>query len=240
VADTEEALHSVAPNLERVFIGARQELITSEQLQTQIAEGIVTGLTPQEMSRGIQRALRTGAVEQLQGRVPGELIDQLRETAEGRFITLRCRDGRLRRYKLPYYSKMVTRTARSMAANEGALQAAVEFGMDLVQVSVHVGACPICIPEQGVVYSLTGETPGFPLLTEERRLPLHPWCAHRYLPTTPETLEVGGSLDTLRRFSSDTHHAVRGTDEYLKVMAGESRGYSMERAIAEATPQVAS
>ena len=42
-SDVGRALKSVVPQLERVFIDARQAIITAEQVKTQVAEGIVTG-----------------------------------------------------------------------------------------------------------------------------------------------------------------------------------------------------
>jgi len=227
-----EALNSVVPALEQIFIAARQSIITSEQLQGQIAEGLVQGLLPRDIAKGIRRALQTGkAPDELARTMRPEDLARLDRVAKGQLIEIRCRDGVTRHYNIDYYSKMVAKSSRSMAAAEATLRTAVDTGMDLVQISVHAGACPMCVPIQGQIYSISGQTPGWPLLTPAVRTPLHPWCGHWMLPVSTEILKAEGSYDELQKFSNDPAHAVANITDYEKVASGTSAGVPKAEAI---------
>ncbi len=227
-----EALNSVVPALEQIFIAARQTILTSEQLQGQIAEGLVQGMLPRDIAKGIRRGLQTGKVpEELARTMRPDDLARLDRVAKGQLIEIRCRDGVTRHYNIDYYAKMVAKSSRSIAAAEATLRTAVNAGMDLVQISVHAGACPMCVPVQGVVYSITGNTPGFPVLTPEARTPIHPWCGHRMLPVSPEILKAEGSLENLSKFSNDPTHAVTNISDYQKVESGQSVGVPKADAI---------
>lgn len=227
-----EALNSVVPALEQIFIAARQSIITSEQLQGQIAEGLVQGMLPKDVAKGIRRVLQTGKTSaELARTMRPEDLARLDRVAKGQLIEIRCRDGVTRHYNIDYYSKMVAKSSRSMAAAEATLRTAVNTGMDLVQISVHAGACPMCVPIQGQIYSITGNIPGFPVLTPEARTPIHPWCGHRMLPVSPEILKAEGTYDELQKFSNDPAYAVTNIADYEKVSSGKSVGVPKADAI---------
>ncbi len=221
--DVTEALQSITPSIGRTFIEAQQTMITAEQLKTQIAAGLVEGTAPRELSRNIREALRTGARQQLRGKVSVELAGQLQQTARGQYISIMCRDGKIRRYDLTRYCRLVTKTARSQAAGDAALQSARRAGLDLIRISVHIGACPLCIPFQGNMYSLNGDTPGFPLMPPEAQTPIHASCGHRMLPTTAEALEADGTLENVRAFSK-SDRVVTDMKQYQAVLRGKSKG----------------
>jgi len=52
------------------------------------------------------------------------------------------------------------------AQSESIKESMKEFGEDLVEIPVHDNPCEICAPYQGQVYSISGGTPGYPLLPE--------------------------------------------------------------------------
>lgn len=64
------------------------------------------------------------------------------------------------------YVKMVVRTNQRRAATETMFQAAAEGGTDLVEVSSHAGARPLCAPYQGRIYSVSGSHPKYPALAD--------------------------------------------------------------------------
>jgi len=230
-SDVGMALRSVVPQLERVYIDARQAMITAEQVKDQVARGIIEGLTPRQTSRALERALRTGATRQLSGVLDLDARARLVETAQGRYISIMCKDGVTRRYQLRPYAEMVQKSTRSMTAAEGTLQTATALDVDLIRISVHVGACPMCIPYQGMVYSLMGETPGFPIMGPDDRTPYHPWCGHSMNPVTVEMLEANGELEEMRAFVNDPQRVVTNGLEYAEVRAGRSEGTPLEEAL---------
>src|SRR5690554_6155124 len=70
-------------------------------------------------------------------------------------------DRRGRRWTLEGYVGMIVRTMSNRIANEMQETRFNEWGVDLVEVSSHMGARPLCAPYQGRIYSRTGRTPGY-------------------------------------------------------------------------------
>jgi hypothetical protein len=76
---------------------------------------------------------------------------------------------------------MVARTTTAEAHLQGTANRLVEQGHDLIKVSTHRGACPLCEPWQGKILSITGKTEGYPTLEEAKAAGLfHPNCRHAY------------------------------------------------------------
>jgi len=112
------------------------------------------------------------------------------------------------------YSELVAQTASRDAATEGTVRTAVALGMDLVRMSVHTGACPMCIPLQGKIYSISGRNPNFPPLTDDVRTPLHPRCGHSINPVSETALRLSGEHDRIAAFSRDPDRAVDNGPQY--------------------------
>lgn len=84
-----------------------------------------------------------------------------------------------RSWDMETYAEMATLTAIERATREGYLDTMQEFDYDLAQISDHYGACPVCEAWQGVVVSVSGNTPGYPSLSEaEGAGVFHPRCMH--------------------------------------------------------------
>jgi hypothetical protein len=196
-----KALPSVAANVSQAFIRAKQTIVAHERLMERLGVATVRGFTVEELTRSIVTTLRDGATARLGEAVDDATKEALRATAEGRWISIRGRDGVTRRYGLRAYSRLVARTATRMAHSEGVLQTARQFGVDLVQVSVHAGSCPRCLPFQGKVFSVSGANVDFPALTDENRPPIHPNCAHVLLPAPEEVLRQRGLYEGLAEWS---------------------------------------
>lgn len=100
-----------------------------------------------------------------------------------------------RHWDMETYSEMATLTAVERATREGYLDTIQEFGFDLVEVSSHYGACPLCEPWQGVVLSVSGTTPGYHTLAEAEGAGLfHPRCLHD-ISTYHVGISRGGRLE---------------------------------------------
>jgi hypothetical protein len=214
--DVDEALNSIVPTLGRMFIDTQQRLVREEEIAAQIAEGIVRGVGARELGRRISQTLRDGATQRLRGLLSPELAQQLKDTAEGRFITITCRDGKDRRYNLKWYGETVAHTHAAQAATEGGLRTAATFAADLVRITFHEGACPMCIPIQGKIYSLSGRNTHFPLYTEDVRTPIHPRCRHYTIPVSELALRMTGEYEEMMAYSRGDQPAVTTWEEYQR------------------------
>ena len=77
------------------------------------------------------------------------------------------------------YAEMATLTAIERATIAGYTDTMQEYGYDLAQISNHFGACPICEAWEGVIISVTGNTPGYLSLSDaEGAGVFHPRCLH--------------------------------------------------------------
>ena len=63
------------------------------------------------------------------------------------------------------YAQTITRTTTNNARRDASFQRMDDYGLDLVEISSHVGARPNCEPYQGKVYSRNRKTKGYPLLS---------------------------------------------------------------------------
>lgn len=64
------------------------------------------------------------------------------------------------------YAQMVVRSNQRRVATQISLDAAEEYGTDLIEVSSHLGARPLCEPWQGKILSLHGKTQGYTRLDQ--------------------------------------------------------------------------
>lgn len=86
------------------------------------------------------------------------------------------RDSANRMWTLESYCTMVARTTTREAVTIGTMNRALAGGYDLVMISEHHPTCELCAPLQGKVFSLTGNTQGYPRY--ENYIPVHPNCRH--------------------------------------------------------------
>lgn len=84
-----------------------------------------------------------------------------------------------RKWDIGTYSDMVTKTKVNQAYIEGVRYEAEQTGIDLAVISSH-GAKDACANWEGVVVSLNGLTPGYPVLDDVRATNeiFHPNCQH--------------------------------------------------------------
>jgi len=138
----------------------QQKLLTEQQINQGIARGIIEGETRKQVSDRL--------LKQLKGKME-----------EGARIVIKCKDGKLRSYDPAQYAELVARTRTREAVTQGTIRTGMDYEVYLFQVSVHSGACEMCIPFQGKVFAIVDGT-GYPILKESP--PFHPNCI---LPETP-------------------------------------------------------
>ncbi len=85
-----------------------------------------------------------------------------------------------RHWQLGTYSRMVIRTTTAEAEQRAVYNAVLGRGLDLVRIDRHEHPVDICTPFDGKTFSLTGKTPGYPVL--KQLPPFHPNCTHNMLP----------------------------------------------------------
>ena len=81
-----------------------------------------------------------------------------------------------RSWNLDSYCEMVARTTTREATTLGTINRITAGGYDLVQISEHHPTCEACAPLGGKVFSLRGETQGYPRY--DNYIPVHPNCRH--------------------------------------------------------------
>jgi hypothetical protein len=123
------------------------------------------------LAAATHHALR-GVPEQHAG---GDLKRRLERSGITGFI-----DAKGRKWKLTAYTNMVIRTTTGEATNRAVANSVLGRGLDLVRVDKHPHPTDACTPYDGKVFSLTGRTPGYPVL--EVVPPFHPNCKHSILP----------------------------------------------------------
>lgn len=96
-------------------------------------------------------------------------------------------DRRGHQWKLSTYAEMAVRTTTSEAQNQAVINVALSRGLDLVEVDKHEHEADACSPYDGKIFSLTGRTPGYPVL--DRIPPFHPQCEH-FLSIPPIAFEM--------------------------------------------------
>lgn len=83
-----------------------------------------------------------------------------------------------RNYNLRDYSELVAGVRMREAATEATLNSAEEYGQDLVEIPDDGSPCEECADIQDKVYSVSGDDPDYPELTDDITPPIHPRCRH--------------------------------------------------------------
>lgn len=137
--------------------------------------GLVRG-AEQKINEAYKRQIRATMISK---EITGKSIDKVKRDivkiiGDQGFAVLKDRGGHT--WTLRRYSEMLARTHTIKASNEALINRASQFGIDIVQISTHAGACPICVPYEGKIYSLSGDSKEYPRI--DIQLPIHPNCRH--------------------------------------------------------------
>ena len=115
-----------------------------------------------------------------QGRLDGAGINEIKKTvkevfSDKGFTVLLDKSGR--QWELQNYSEMLARTHVIKANNEGVINRAGDFGIDIVEISAHASPCDVCSKEEGKIYSISGKSKNYKALAGHEP-PFHPRCKH--------------------------------------------------------------
>jgi hypothetical protein len=103
--------------------------------------------------------------------------DMLNDFAQRGVQSITYKNGK--KVSIEAYSEMVGRTMSGHAAVQASLNRYEEYGYDLVRVSSHFRACPLCVPWEGQILSQSGLDYNYSSLDDAIASGLfHPNCAH--------------------------------------------------------------
>ena len=160
-------------------------------------------------SASLQNQLRKIALQSVQNRlILGQSTNQsasemYNSMVKNGLTSLKDRQGK--RWDILTYSTMIIRTKTREMVTRGTVNTMIMAGekyedellFDLVRISEHRGSCPICMPFQGKVYSISGRNKDYPKLT--KFTPYHPNCRHVTTPFFERLYK--GDVSELRKFS---------------------------------------
>lgn len=95
------------------------------------------------------------------------------------------RDAKGREISMDAYADLVARSTTREATNRGTMDSVQSLNQDLVQMSQHSSACPVCAAYEGRVYSISGTSTKYPPLSAAFSGPyanIHPNCGHVLTP----------------------------------------------------------
>lgn len=152
-------------NLIRHTGRAADDMIT-QTVNRVISEGLATGQTLTQAQAAIMEALKNQGLEAF----------------------TYMRNGKTVTMQLAAYASTVARSTTAEATNQASMRQAQQVSGDLVQMTSHSTSCAFCYPYQGRVYSITGQTRGYPRLDRpfsSGYANIHPNCRHRINPYIP-------------------------------------------------------
>lgn len=175
--------------------------------------GAVQEAAKETMQSLLQATQRTGerVKKRVREVVKEEVLSQTAtgRRADGRRIAKRLAeegiygitDKRGRFIPMDEYARVVSHVKLRETHTKGLEGLMEAHGYDLVQISEHVHAPDICTPWEGKVYSLSGNTPGWPKLP--KHTPFHPGCRHVETPFVDTFLD-DSEIARLQRLSASS------------------------------------
>ena len=158
----------IKKNVQRYIRSTQQKIIQDRAISGMLAEGLIQG-----------EARRT---------VSDKLLNELRsKMTDGQMITIGGRN-----YRPDKYAELVARTRLREATTQGTVNTSLQYGNDLIQISIHedIDGDDICNQYEGKVYSISGTDPDYPVA--DVLPPFHPNCRHVVVPITREAIEKRG------------------------------------------------
>lgn len=119
----------------------------------------------------------------------------LRNFAENGINAIKTKNNRT--IRLDAYADLVARSTVREVTNTATIKQVEELGYDLVKISSHTGACPICQKYEGRVYSISGKDKRFPRLDvvfSSGYANIHPRCRHVLEPYIETFNDVGKDI----------------------------------------------
>lgn len=119
----------------------------------------------------------------------------LKNFAENGINAIKTKNNRT--IRLDAYADLVARSTVREVTNTATIKQVEELGYDLVKISSHPGACPICQTYEGRVYSISGKDKRFPRLDvvfSSGYANIHPRCRHVLEPYIETFNDVGKDI----------------------------------------------
>lgn len=195
--------------IERLSSSVEYKLAEAAQNVTDGLTGVLLGRQAQDVFRqaGIEMVMRQQALGSRLN-VQQDFVEQLQRQGITCFT-----DKAGRKWDLHTYADMVSRTTARQAEVLSVITRDPEH--DLYKMTSHYGACKLCAPYQGRVYSVSGTSPYYPPLSSafgkidpagpdtlaNSYLGIHPNCLHSLMPWS-EDLKSEEEIAEMRRFSN--------------------------------------
>lgn len=152
---------------------------------------------------GLQASLDKVSSAQTVKQMQNNLVQMLQD--KGIAAIEYTRGGKKCYMSLKAYAELTARSTVHEARNTANINLGARIGNDLVRVSSHYGACPICTPYQGRVFSVSGTHPNYPSLYatpfSQSYQNFHPHCRH-ILTQYVEELRASDEVEQMREFSN--------------------------------------
>lgn len=128
--------------------------------------------------------------------------------------------------RMDAYANMVARSTTREVTNTATILQVSELGYDLVKMSEHSGACPLCEQYQGRVYSISGKDLRFPKLDvafSSGYANIHPNCRHTLEPYVEELNNVNEDIINSNRPFSEPDKTDRQVQAYYKIQSEKAK-----------------
>lgn len=128
--------------------------------------------------------------------------------------------------RMDAYAEMVARSTTREVTNTATILQVQELGYDLVKISEHPGACPICQKYQGRVYSISGKDLRFPRLDvvfSSGYANIHPNCRHTLEPYIPEFNDVNKDIINSNRPFTEPDRNDRQVQTYYQIQREKAK-----------------
>jgi hypothetical protein len=148
----------------------------------------------------------------------------LKNFAENGITAIKTKNGRF--IRLDTYAEMVARSTTREVTNTATILQVQELGYDLVKISEHPGACPICQKYQGRVYSISGKDLRFPKLDiafSSGYANIHPNCRHTLEPYIPEFNDVNKDIVNSNRPFTEPDRNDRQVQTYYQIQREKAK-----------------
>lgn len=119
----------------------------------------------------------------------------LKNFAENGISAIKTKNNRY--IRIDAYADTVARSTVREVTNTATIKQVEELGYDLVKISSHPGACPICQKYEGRIYSISGKDKRFPRLDvafSSGYANIHPRCRHVLEPYIETFNDVGKDI----------------------------------------------
>jgi hypothetical protein len=133
---------------------------------------------------------------------------------------------------LEAYGELVARSTTREATNLGSITQVQAVGGDLVKMTEHYPTCPVCLPLQGRVYSISGTSKEYPPLGRAytgQYANIHPNCRHVLNPYIPE-FKTPEELEADKKKSQMSFDTDQWPDPARKKAEASLRAYNKDQA----------